>query len=230
MAEVDGQITGCGGATAFSGTPATGWVHGIVVRPECRRTGLGTRLTEVAIAWLRGRSVETVLLLATDAGRPVYEHLGFTEGERYGSFPWPTADPVGAEIRRMTSSDLPEVRALDRVATGEDRAGFIKSLVVSGWVTTHAGAVVGFHLACPWGGGPIVARDPATGWAMIGLARQLQPASSRGLGLPVTNAAAMKYLADLGITAERYLTRMWLGTPPAWRPDMIFGVFNFGIG
>jgi GNAT superfamily N-acetyltransferase len=83
VAEVDGQIAGCGGATVFPGTPATGWVHGIVVRPECRRTGLGTRLTEAAIAWLRARSVGTVLLLATDAGRPVYERLGFTEGERY---------------------------------------------------------------------------------------------------------------------------------------------------
>lgn len=168
VAEVDGQIAGCGGATVFPGTPATGWVHGIVVRPERRRTGLGARLTEAAITWLRGRSVGTVLLLATDAGRPVYERLGFTEGERYGSFPWPTSDAVGAETRRMTSSDLPEVRALDRVATGEDRAGFIESLAASGWVTTRAGAVVGFHLACPWGGGPIVARDPATGCALIG--------------------------------------------------------------
>ena len=230
VAAVDGQIAGCGGATVFPGTPPTGWVHGIVVRPERQRTGLGTRLTEAAIAWLRGRSVGTVLLLATHAGRPVYDRLGFTAGERYGSFPWPTPDPGGAGIRRMTISDLPEVRALDRRATGEDRAGFIESLATSGWVATRAGAVVGFHVAWPWGGGPIVADDPASGCALIGLAPRLQPAPSRGLGLPVTNDAAMKHLASLGITADRYVTRMWLGTPLLWRPDMIFGVFNFGVG
>ena len=230
VAEVDGRTAGCGGATVFPGTPPTGWVHGIVVRPERRRTGLGTRLTEAAIAWLRGRSVGTVLLLATEAGRPIYERLGFTEGERYGSFPWPIADPAGAEMRPMTDSDLPEVRALDRRATGEDRAGFIESLAASGWVATRAGAVLGFHLAWPWGGGPIVADDPATGCALIGLARQFLPATSRGLGLPIANDAAMKHLAAHGITAERYLTRMWLGTPPPWNPEMIFGVFNFGVG
>lgn len=230
VADVDGRIAGCGGATVFPGTPPTGWVHGIVVHPERRRTGLGTRLTEAAIAWLRERSVETVLLLATDAGRPVYERLGFTEGQRYGSFPWPAPGPIDAETRRMTSRDLPEVRALDRLATGEDRVAFIESRAASGWVTVRAGAVAGFHLACPWGGGPIVARDPATGLALIGLARRLQPAPSRGLGLPIVNAAAVKHLADLGLTAGRHVTRMWLGTPPPWRPDMIFGVFNFGVG
>jgi GNAT superfamily N-acetyltransferase len=230
VGEVDGQIVGCGGATVFPGTPPTGWVHGIVVRPERRRTGLGTRLTEAAIAWLRGRFVETVLLLATEAGRPVYERLGFTEGQRYGSFPWPVSDPAGAEIRRMTTSDVPQVRALDRQATGEDRAGFIESLAATGWVATSAGAVVGFHLAWPWGGGPIVADDPATGFALIGLARRLAPVPPRGFGLPIANDAVMKHLAAHGLTAERYLSRMWLGTPPAWRPEMIFGVFNFGVG
>ena len=230
VADVDGHIAGCGGATVFPGMPPTGWVHGIVVRPERRRTGLGTRLTEAAIAWLHGRSVGTVLLLATEAGRPIYDRLGFTAGERYGSFPWPIADPAGAETRQMTGSDLPEVRALDHRATGEDRAGFIESLAASGWVATRAGAVVGFHLTWPWGGGPIVADDPATGCALIGLARQFLPATSRGLGLPITNDAAMKHLAAHGITADRYLTRMWLGLPPPWNPEMIFGVFNFGVG
>lgn len=229
-AEVDGRIAGCGGATVFPGTPPTGWVHGIVVHPERRRAGLGTRLTETAIAWLRDRSVRTVLLLATDAGQPIYERLGFTAGERYGSFPWPAPTPAGAGTRRMTGRDLPEVRALDHLATGEDRTAFIESLAAWGWVTTRAGTVVGFHLACPWGGGPIVARDSATGLALIGLARRLQPAASRGLGLPLTNTAAMKHLADLGLPAERYVTRMWLGPPPVWRPDLIFGVFNFGVG
>lgn len=227
VAEIDGTIAGCGGATVFPGAPATGWVHGIVVRPEHRGTGLGRRLTEAAIGWLRGRSVETVLLLATDAGRPIYQRLGFTEGERYGSFPPPASGgAAGAEVRPMTGDDLPAVRALDRAATGEDRAGFIESLAASGWVTGRDGAIDAFHLACPWGGGPIVARDGVTGCAMIDHARRLQPVT-RGLGLPLANAAAVKHL---GVAADRSLTRMWLGTPPRWRPDMIFGVFNFGVG
>jgi GNAT superfamily N-acetyltransferase len=73
VAEVDDEIVGTGGATIFPGAPPTGWVHGIVVRPGQQRSGLGGQLTEAAIAWLRCRSAGAVLLLATDAGRPVYE-------------------------------------------------------------------------------------------------------------------------------------------------------------
>ena len=53
----------------------------------------GARLTETSIEWLRVRSVGTMQLLATDAGRPVYERLGFAAGGRYGSFAWPATGP-----------------------------------------------------------------------------------------------------------------------------------------
>ncbi len=230
VAEVGGEIAGTGGATVFPGTPATGWVHGIVVRPEHQRTGLGARLTETAIAWLRARSAATVLLLATDAGRPVYERLGFTAGERYGSFAWPTTGSDGhATTEPMQASHLGAMLALDREATGEDRSGFIASLATSGWVATRGGEIAGFHLACPWGGGPTIARDVASGLALMRLAAPVAQRPSRGPGLPEANAAVVRHLADLGITAERYVTRMWLGAPPTWRAEMIFGVFNFGV-
>lgn len=230
VGDVGGEIAGTGGATVFPGAPATGWVHGIVVRPEHQRTGLGARLTETAIAWLRARSAVTVLLLATDAGRPVYERLGFTAGERYGSFAWPTTGLDGdATTEPMQTSHLGAVLALDREATGEDRSGFIASLATSGWVATRGGEIAGFHLACPWGGGPTIARDAASGLALMRLAASATQRPSRGPGIPEANTAAVRYLASLGITAERYVTRMWLGAPPKWRAEMIFGVFNFGV-
>jgi predicted N-acetyltransferase YhbS len=46
-------------------------------RPEARRHGLGRALTEAAIARLHERGASTVLLFATDMGRPLYERLGF---------------------------------------------------------------------------------------------------------------------------------------------------------
>jgi GNAT superfamily N-acetyltransferase len=230
VADVSGEIAGTGGATVFPGVPATGWVHGIVVRPEHQRTGLGARLTETAVEWLRARSAATVLLLATDAGRPVYERLGFAAGERYGSFTWPTADlEPGAVIHPMQVGHLPGVRALDREATAEDRGRFIESLASSGWVVTRGADVVGFHLACPWGGGPTIARDAASGLALLRHSSSVQRRASRTVGLPEGNTAAVQYLAGLGITAERYVTRMWLGAPPRWCSGMIFGVFNFGV-
>jgi len=229
VAEVDGEIVGTGSATIFPGSPATGWVHGIVVRPGQQRSGLGGRLTEAGIAWLRARSAVTVLLLATDAGRPVYERIGFVAGERYGSFAWPAAPPDADVVtRRMRAADLPAAYALDYAATGEDRRGFIEAFASSGWVATCGADVVGFHLACPWGGGPAIARDAATGLALLRLAAAVRR-TPRSLGIPEANQVAVQYLNKLGITAEHYVTRMWLGAPPPWRADMIFGVFNFGV-
>jgi GNAT superfamily N-acetyltransferase len=229
VAELDGEIVGTAGATVFPGTTPTGWVHGIVVRPERQRTGLGARLTETAIAWLRARSAGAVLLLATDAGRPVYERLGFVGGGRYGLFPWPPGTEPGMTVGPMRELHRPGVRALDREATGEDRGGLIDTLADRGWVAARGADVAGFHLACPWGGGPTIARDAVTGLALLRLSSSVQRVASRGVGVPEANAVAVAYLAELGIAAERYVTRMWLGTPPPWRADMIFGVFNFGV-
>jgi len=234
VAEVDGEIVGTGGATIFPGAPATGWVHGIVVRPGQQRSGLGGRLTEAAIAWLRARSAGAVLLLATDAGHPVYERIGFVAGERYGSFAWPTtlrevdSPDTGVVTRPMQATDLPAAYALDYAATGQDRRGFIETFASSGWVATCGDDVVGFHLACPWGGGPTIARDGATGLALLRLAAVVRR-TPRSLGLPEANEVAVQYLEKLGIVPDRYVTRMWLGSPPPWRADMIFGVFNFGV-
>ena len=233
VAEVDGEIVGTSGATIFPGAPATGWVHGIVVRPGQQRFGLG-RLTEAAIAWLRARSVAVVLLLATDAGRAVYERIGFVAGDRYGSFAWPAAAPdvdsadAGVVTRPMQAVDLPAACALDYAATGEGRRGFIEAFVSSGWVAMRGADVVGFHLACPWGGGPTIARDAVAGLALLRRAAAVRRAR-HSLGLPEANKFAVQYLNKLGITADRHVTRMWLGAPPPWHADMIFGVFNFGI-
>lgn len=234
VAEVNGEIVGTGGATIFPGARATGWVHDIVVRPGQQRSGLGGRLTEAAIAWLRARSATVVLLLATDAGRPVYERLGFVAGDRYGSFAWPAAPPdansmdAGVVTRPLQAVDLPAAYMLDYAATGEDRRSFIEAFASSGWVATVGAEILGFHVACPWGGGPIVARDADAGLALLRRAAVVRR-TPRSLGLPEANKVAVHYLNELGITADRYVTRMWLGAPPSWRADMIFGVFNFGV-
>ena len=201
------------------------------MRPGQQRVGVGRRLTEAAITWLRARSAGAVLLLATDAGRPVYERIGFVAGERYGSFAWPpdaVAPHEGAVIRAMDAADLPAACALDHAATGEDRRGFIEAFAATGWVAARGPEVLGFHVSCPWGGGPTIARDSAAGLALLRRAVAVRRAP-RALGLPELNKPAVQYLNELGITAERYVTRMWLGAPPPWRADMIFGVFNFGV-
>lgn len=49
----------------------------VYTRPESRRKGLARKLVETALEWCRSNDVSTVILHASDAGRPLYASLGF---------------------------------------------------------------------------------------------------------------------------------------------------------
>jgi GNAT superfamily N-acetyltransferase len=126
VAARDGELLGASGCASFG---ASGWIGAVAVVPEARRTGLGHALTEAAVAWLRGGGVATIHLYATEMGRSIYQRLGFVaEG---------TCVSLGGSRRRSRRSpgvrparpgDLAAALALDRQATGEDRAGLLTAL------------------------------------------------------------------------------------------------------
>jgi GNAT superfamily N-acetyltransferase len=49
----------------------------VYTRPESRRQGLARKLVEHALAWCRANHLSTVILHASDAGRPLYQSMGF---------------------------------------------------------------------------------------------------------------------------------------------------------
>ena len=83
--------------TAFGSVPGTGVIRAAVVgdhvhlsrlavRPQGRRTGVGTRLTAVAAAWAREQGARWAVLqvaLHNTAARAFYDALGATEHHRY---------------------------------------------------------------------------------------------------------------------------------------------------
>src|SRR4051795_9555596 len=68
------------GGAAVAGFGATGWIGALGVIGAVRRRGIGTALTEAAVGWLREHGARTVLLYATEAGRPVYRRPRFSAG------------------------------------------------------------------------------------------------------------------------------------------------------
>ena len=83
--------------TAFGSVPGTGVIRAAVVgdhahlsrlavRPQSRRTGVGTRLTAVAADWAREQGARWAVLqvaLHNTAARGFYDALGATEHHRY---------------------------------------------------------------------------------------------------------------------------------------------------
>ncbi|MEE1789877.1 GNAT family N-acetyltransferase [Streptomyces sp. BE308] len=55
----------------------SGWVQTVVVDPASRHRGLGARVMDHALGWLRAAGAEAVVLQTTEAGSPLYRRLGF---------------------------------------------------------------------------------------------------------------------------------------------------------
>ena len=82
VGERDGQVVGVSMAIAFGDTA---WIGNVVVDAGCRRQGLGTALTEAAIATAREHAA-TVLLLALGDAQRIYARLGFEPDGLYGTW------------------------------------------------------------------------------------------------------------------------------------------------
>ena len=54
-----------------------GFIGDVYVKPEHRKKGLATSLSRSCVQWLKEKNITMIRLLATEAGRPVYEKLGF---------------------------------------------------------------------------------------------------------------------------------------------------------
>lgn len=230
VAEEKGEIIGTGVAIRHGGS--TGWLAAIAVSPEHQGRGLGRALVEWGEEALRRRGAQSVVLLSSVRGRPMYEKMGYQTGISYHSFNGTGDDrlPMPAGVRPLLPSDWQEVRALDQEATGEERSWALQALP-GGFVVGELGRIRGFCLPAPWGGGPAMARDGETGRRLIDLARRVRGPEPLVLRTSSANPEAMAYLEGIGFTPRSVTTYMVKGAwPSPYRPDRIWGMFSFGMG
>lgn len=232
VAEWRGAIRG---AACCLSLGATGWIGALGVAPEARRRGLGGELTSGCVEWLRARGAATVLLYATELGRPVYERLGFVgEGAATawrGVAGGLSADGgAPAELRPLREDDRPAVRSLDRAATGERRDVVLDAVrPLAGLAAERGGQLVGSAIASAWGTGvAITASEPGAG-------ERLLASATRGPGggtviVPDANGPAAEALRRWSFARLNDGERMRLGPPLRWRADWQWGLFNLFWG
>jgi GNAT superfamily N-acetyltransferase len=151
----DGRALGVGLWWPFGDTAAR--LGLVVVSPDSQGLGIGRRLVEQLLADAAPRSV---MLLATPAGRPLYERLGFVkvgavcqhQGEYSGR---PRPDP---RIRAATLEDRSAVLALDAAAFGVPRPAVLDYLLTAGrvFVLVEDGKVTGYAIERAFGRGSVV--------------------------------------------------------------------------
>ncbi|HET7814480.1 MAG TPA: GNAT family N-acetyltransferase [Candidatus Baltobacteraceae bacterium] len=85
VADAGGEVVGTAAAILQSRSgdiwlDKSAMLAGIYVVPSFRRKGIARELTQRAIAWCKAQGCALIKLQASQAGRPLYESLGFTPG------------------------------------------------------------------------------------------------------------------------------------------------------
>ena len=231
-----GGILGTGVAT-INGPVA--WIGTIWVAPAARGRGLGQALTEAPIEAAEAAGCRTLVLVATDEGRPLYERLGFEVQTWYRTMEapgLPAADDSasGPDVRAFQPADLEAMAVLDRAATGEDRRHLLESLATPGSarvVVDAADRPRGFVIRAPWGGGATVAASERDAMAILHARRVVAgPARRVRCGILLENEAGSAMLEAGGWTEAWRAPRLIRGDPLDWHPDRIWGQFNHAMG
>jgi ribosomal protein S18 acetylase RimI-like enzyme len=246
-----GRLVATGLATANG---SVGWLGGIAVEAEFRRRGIGGAVTEELMRLLMVAGCETLSLEATEAGRPMYERMGFRLVSRYHQLQADRlaeepAPPRGTRARRLELADLPAVCALDRQATGEDRSAPLTVLAESGgWVLEDeapagrrpggeprgggpGGHLRGFLLPTERAYGAIVAPRFRDGLFLLDLHRHVVPEGAHvRAGIPSEHGTAVRELERRGWHETWRAPRMLLGPDVSGRPKWIWGQINSAMG
>jgi GNAT superfamily N-acetyltransferase len=235
VADAAGTIVGTG-VTTVSGVVA--WIGTIWVDPAWRGRGIGKALTQVTIDAAEAAGCRALILVATDAGRPLYERFGFAVQTHYRILEAPgLGDRVSAadpRIRPYRPSDRPAMTALDAAATGEDRAHLIEAFAAPETTRclVHAdGNIGGFVIRAPWGGGATIAPDLQDALAILDARRRAASLGKRvRAGLLEDNESGIARLRAAGWTDAWGAPRMIRGEMPPWQPDAIWGQFDHALG
>jgi ribosomal protein S18 acetylase RimI-like enzyme len=123
IAEQGGRRLGIGVATPYQDV---GFLGQIVVAPELRGQGVGNRIVDALLSYLRSLGVSSVYLDSTKAGAPLYERHGFRKDQPSLRYVGKVRGALHAHVRPMRAEDLDAVCSLDHKWWGADRAFFLK--------------------------------------------------------------------------------------------------------
>ena len=243
LVAVDGAGRRLGSAVASINGPVA-WIGTIWVVPDRRRGGIGERLTAAVLDAADEAGCRTSVLVATEAGRPLYEKLGFqlqteivvieapgTGTDASGSAAGGPPDP---RVRPFRPDDLEALARLDRGATGEDRRHLLRAFATAASASVlddPTDGIAGFVVRAPWGGGATIAPDPEVALAILeARLRRTGPDRHVRAGVVAETVAGLERLVGAGWTEAWRAPRLARGEPLAWQPEAIWGQFNHALG
>jgi GNAT superfamily N-acetyltransferase len=215
-------------ATAICYGRQLAWIGMVLTHPDYRRQGLARMLMERALAELDARSIASVKLDATDAGRPLYAQLGF---ERECAVERWLRPACAVEVEPRVDEYRPDAE-LDREAFVADRVALLASL--TGDEAASAGGD-GFAMARPGAVaaylGPVVARNQPAARRLVTWFVARHGHEDTYWDLLPASGGAVALAREFGFQPARKLVRMRRGVAGSQgRAEWIWAGAGFEFG
>ena len=222
---LEGEIAGTGTAIIHHDVA---WLAHIIVHRNFRKKGIGRFITESLVNRTEVKKTETIYLLATDLGAPVYEKVGFETESEYLFFKDVRIEKgakAAARIKPYKPNFKTQVEDIDKKTSGEDRLFHFHDHLQNGYVYNNDGTVEGFYLPT-LGDGLIIANKPSAGMELLNFHLQ----SNEKVVLPQENLTALNYLYKNGFKEFSTGKRMRLGKKRAVKLENIYNRIGGNLG
>ena len=227
IAEPGGELVGTVTTTLYEATLA--WIGMMVIKPECQRQGLGSQLMRAVLDYLIARGTERIMLDATEAGRPLYNALGFREIGKVERWEGKASTYLGPRARAMRPDETPAILQLDNVLFGLNRSHILTRMINEypdlAWVDEDRSQLEGYILGrrMPHG----VHLGPWMSWSAVSAERLLRVALEQLQGQPVTlnipdtNGRSLMLARNHNLRRVRHCTRMIYGDAMPLRGELL---------
>jgi GNAT superfamily N-acetyltransferase len=235
---LDGRLIGTVTTVAY-GTELA-WIGMMLVDPDYRRRGLGTRLMQTALEHLQRIGVNSIKLDATPSGRPLYESLGFRPEGLIERWEGTGQSAVKKKWPAWDERDHPALFAFDHLAFGADRSSILASLIADSPVAplvaiAPEGQPEGFALARTgrraFYVGPLAAGSQETALDLLDEMLGRLAGKRVYLDFNTTFGLDSAMLAGRGLVKQRDLIQMAIGPESsAGISEQIFGLAGPEMG
>lgn len=222
---IENKIVGIGTAILLNNSA---WLAHIIVNPEFRKKGIGSSIVYYLLEYLKNIAIETVSLIATDSGYPVYKKAGFKEQTEYVFFG--RKEPLkdydrSKNVVKYASTNAEDIFSLDKIVTCEDRKILLNDKLGNSYVYQKNGKLTGYYLP-ELGDGLIIADNVEAG---IELMRLRYSILNNGV-LPIDNVEGIKFLKENGFLEIKRAKRMIVGKEFSWQPDKVYNRIGGNLG
>lgn len=230
VVESEGRVTGTVATLRYE--DRFSWISMLLVDPEMRRRGIGTKLLHTAMELLA--DMPSVRLDATPAGKTVYDQYGFIDEYPLTRMRAIRVSGAQSTARAMTDVDLSRVLETDRQVFGADRSGILRRLhnfAPEYAMVVDGGYCFGRHGFRAEHIGPVVADNEESARSLVSSAAATSPERSFLIDAPHHSADWVRWLESAGFVAERPFIRMYRGSNPfPGTPERVFAIAGPELG